>query len=75
MNKIDFPDVDLSIQIFHGERLFDDEYEITPPDFSLLSDLDYQKIGKVYDQRTCKRFQVSEPRIRGSRCSFCIDPI
>jgi hypothetical protein len=58
MNKIDFPDDDLSIQIFHGKRLIDDEYEITPPDFSLLSDLDYQKIGKVYDQRTCKRFQV-----------------
>ena len=58
MNKIDFPDDDLSIQIFHGERLIDDDYEITPPDFSLLSDFDYQKIGKGYDQRTCKRFQV-----------------
>ena len=45
MNKIDFPDDDLSIQIFHGKRLIDDEYEITLPDFSLLSDLDYQKIG------------------------------
>ncbi len=58
MNIIDFPDDDLSIQKFQGEGLIDDDYEITPPDFSLLSDLDYQKIGKVYDQRTCKRFQV-----------------
>ena len=58
MNEIDFPDDDLSIQKFQGEGLIDDNYEITPPDFSLLSDLDYQKIGKVYDQRTCKRFQV-----------------
>ena len=58
MNKIDFLENDLSIQIFHGKGLIDDDYEITPLDFSLLSDLDYQKIGKVYDQRTCKRFQV-----------------
>jgi hypothetical protein len=58
MNKIDFLDDDLSIQIFHGKGLIDDDYEITPLDFSLLSDLDYQKIGKVYDQRTCKRFQL-----------------
>ena len=58
MNEIDFLDNDLSIQIFHGKGLIDDDYEITPLDFSLLSDLDYQKIGKVYDQRTCKRFQV-----------------
>ena len=58
MNEIDFLENDLSIQIFHGKGLIDDDYEITPLDFSLLSDLDYQKIGKVYDQRTCKRFQV-----------------
>ena len=58
MNKIDFSDDDLAIQIFHGGRLIADEYEITAPDFSLFSDWDYQKIGKVYDQRTCKRFQV-----------------
>ena len=58
MNEIDFLENDLSIQIFHGKGLIDDDYEITPLDFSLLPDLDYQKIGKVYDQRTCKRFQV-----------------
>ncbi len=58
MNKIDFSDDDLSIQIFHGERLIADEYEITAPDFSLLSDLDYQKMEKGYERRTCKRFQV-----------------
>ena len=58
MNKIDFPDNDLSIQIFHGKGLIDDDYEITPLDFSLLSDLDYQKMEKGYERRTCERFQV-----------------
>jgi hypothetical protein len=58
MNKIDFPDDDLSIQKFLGERLIDDAYEIAPPDFSRLSDLDYQKIGKGCERRTRKRFQV-----------------
>jgi len=58
MNKIDFPDDDRSIRNFYGERLIDAEYEITAPDFPLLSDSDYQKTGKMYDQRTYKRFQV-----------------
>ncbi len=58
MNKIEFLDDDLSIQKFQGEGLIDDDYEITPPDFSLLSDLDYQKMEKGYERRTCKRFQV-----------------
>ena len=58
MNKIDFTDDDLSIQKFPGEGLFDDGYEITPPDFSLLSDWDYQKMEKGYERRTRKRFQV-----------------
>jgi hypothetical protein len=58
MNKIDFTDDDLSIQKFPGEGLIDDDYEITPPDFSLLSDWDYQKMGKGYERRTRKRFQV-----------------
>ena len=57
MNKIDFPDDDLFIQKFQGEGRIDDDYEITPPDFSLLSDLDYQKIEKGYERRTRKRFQ------------------
>jgi|GEM_PF-4026722 len=46
MNKIDFPDDDLSIKKFQGEGLIDDTYEITPLDFSILSDLGYQKIEK-----------------------------
>ena len=58
MNKIDFPDDDLFIQKFQGEGLIDDDYEIRPPDFSLLSDLDYQKIEKGYERRTRKRFQI-----------------
>jgi hypothetical protein len=57
MNKIDFPD-DLAVQKFLGEGLIDGAYEITLPDFSRLSDLDYQKIGKGYERRTRKRFQV-----------------
>ncbi len=58
MNKIDFLDDDRSIQKFQGEGLIDDNYEITPPDFSLLSDSDYQKMEKGYERRTCTRFQV-----------------
>jgi len=58
MNKIDFLDDDRSLQKFQGEGLIDDDYEITPPDFSLLSDLDYQKMEKGYERRTCTRFQV-----------------
>jgi len=58
MNEIDFPDDDLFIQKIQGEGLIDDDYEITPFDFSLLSELDYQNTGKRYDRRTCKRFQV-----------------
>jgi hypothetical protein len=58
MNKIDFYDDDLSIKKFQGEGLIDDDYEITPFDFSLLSELDYQNTGKGYDRRTCERFQV-----------------
>lgn len=58
MNKIDFPDDDLSIQKFQGGGLIDNDYEITLPDFSLLSDLDYQKMDKGYERRTSKRFQV-----------------
>ncbi len=58
MNKIDFLDDDRSIQKFQGEGLIDDDYEITPTDFLLLSDLDYQKMEKGYERRTCKRFQV-----------------
>lgn len=33
MNKIDFPDGDLSIQKFLGEGQIDGAYEITPADF------------------------------------------
>ena len=58
MNKIDFLDDDRSLQKFQGEGLIDDDYEIAPPDFSLLSDLDYQKMEKGYERRTCTRFQV-----------------
>jgi hypothetical protein len=58
MNKIDFSDDDLSIQKFLGEGLTDDAYKIRPSDFSLLLDLDYQKIEEGYERRTRKRFQV-----------------
>jgi len=44
MNKIDFLDDDRSLQKFQGEGLIDDDYEIAPPDFSLLSDLDYRRV-------------------------------
>ena len=58
MNKSDFPNDDRSIQKFQKKGQIDDYYEITPPDFSLLSDLNYQKMEKGYERRTCKRFQV-----------------
>ena len=58
MNKTDFPDDDRSIQKFQIKGQIDDDYEIAPPDFYLLSDLDYQMIDKGYDRRTCKRFQA-----------------
>ena len=58
MNKIAFSDYNLSIQQFQGKVLLDDDNELSPPDFSLLSDLDYQKKEKGCERRTCKRFQV-----------------
>ena len=58
MNKIDFLDDDLSIQKLQREGLIDCDRKITPPDFPLLSDLDYQKMEQDCERRTYKRFQI-----------------
>jgi len=58
MDKIEVPVDGLSFQKFQGEGLIDDDYEIKSPDFSLVSNLNYQKMEKGCERRICKRFQV-----------------
>ena len=58
MDKIEFPVDGLSFQKFQGEGLIDDDYEIKSPDFSLVSNLNYQKMEQGCERRICKRFQV-----------------